>query len=39
MIEKKIRAWVKLVKTGRMTEQKFYEKYNAWKTTHYAEIA
>ena len=30
-MQKKIRAWVKLVKTGRMTEQKFYEKYNAWK--------
>lgn len=23
--------WYKLVKAGRMTEQKFYEKYNAWK--------
>ena len=28
---KKIRTWVKLVKSGRMTEHKFYEKYNAWK--------
>ena len=30
-IRKKIRTWVKLVKSGRMTEKKFYEKYNAWK--------
>lgn len=30
-IRKKIRVWAKLVKSGRMTEQKFYEKYNAWK--------
>lgn len=28
---KRIAVWVKLVKSGRMTEQKFYEKYNAWK--------
>ena len=30
-IRKKIRVWAKLVKSGKMTEQKFYEKYNAWK--------
>ena len=30
-IRKKIRTWAKLVKSGRMTEKKFYEKYNAWK--------
>ena len=30
-IRKKIRTWVKLVKSERMTEKKFYEKYNAWK--------
>ena len=30
-MQKKIRTWAKLVKSGRMTEQKFYEKYNAWK--------
>lgn len=30
-MRKKIRIWTKLVKDGRMTEQKFYEKYNAWK--------
>lgn len=30
-IQKKIRIWVKLVKSGRMTEAKLYEKYNAWK--------
>ena len=30
-IRKKIRIWAKLVKSGRMTEKKFYEKYNAWK--------
>lgn len=30
-IRKKLRTWSKLVKYGRMTEQKFYEKYNAWK--------
>lgn len=30
-MRKKIRTWVKLVKSGRMTENKFYEKYDAWK--------
>lgn len=30
-IRKRVRTWVKLVKSGRMTEKKFYEKYNAWK--------
>lgn len=30
-IRKKIRAWSKLVKSDKMSEQKFYEKYNAWK--------
>ncbi|MBO5484295.1 MAG: RNA-directed DNA polymerase [Lachnospiraceae bacterium] len=30
-IKKKIRAWAKLVKSGKMTEEKFYQKYNAWK--------
>ena len=30
-IKKKIRIWAKLVKLGRMTEDKFYEKYKAWK--------
>lgn len=30
-IRKRIAVWVKLVKSGRMTEQKFHEKYNAWK--------
>lgn len=30
-IRKKLRVWSKLVKSGRMTERKFYEKYNAWK--------
>ena len=30
-IRKKIRTMAKLVKSGRMTKQKFYEKYNAWK--------
>lgn len=30
-IRKKITVWVKLVNFGRMTEKKFYEKYNAWK--------
>lgn len=29
-IRKKIRVWAKLVKSGKMTERKFYEKYNAW---------
>ena len=30
-IRKKITVWVKFVNSGRMTEKKFYEKYNAWK--------
>ena len=30
-IRKRIRGWIKLVKSGRMSNQKFYEKYNAWK--------
>ena len=30
-IKKKITRWVRAVKTGKMTERKFYEKYNAWK--------
>lgn len=30
-IRKKIRVWAKLVKSDKMSEQKFYEKYNAWK--------
>lgn len=30
-IRRKIRVWAKLVKSGRMSEKKFYEKYNAWK--------
>ena len=30
-MRKKIRAWAKQVKSGKMTEKKFYEKYNAWK--------
>lgn len=30
-IRKRVRTWVKLVKSERMTEKKFYEKYNAWK--------
>lgn len=30
-MRKKIRTWAKLVRGGRMTEKKFYEKYNAWK--------
>lgn len=30
-IRKKIKTMAKLVKSGRMTKQKFYEKYNAWK--------
>lgn len=30
-IRKKIKTWVHLVKSGRMAEKKFYEKYNAWK--------
>jgi hypothetical protein len=30
-IRKKIRVWAKLVNSDKMSEQKFYEKYNAWK--------
>lgn len=30
-IKRKVTRWVKLVKAGKMTEKKFYEKYNAWK--------
>ena len=30
-IRKRLRKWCELVKTGRMTEKKFYERYNAWK--------
>lgn len=30
-VRKKVRTWAKLVKSERMTEQKFHEKYNAWK--------
>lgn len=30
-IRKKLRSWIRLVKSGKMTEQKFYGKYNAWK--------
>lgn len=30
-IRKKILRWSKAVKAGKMTEQKFYEKYEAWK--------
>ena len=30
-IRKRIRSWVKMVHSGRMSEKKFYEKYNAWK--------
>jgi hypothetical protein len=30
-IRKKIRVWAKLVNSGKMSEQKFYEKYNSWK--------
>lgn len=30
-IKKKLRRWAKAVKRGRMSEEKFYEKYNAWK--------
>lgn len=30
-IRKKIRTMAKLVKSGRMTKKKFYEKYNAWR--------
>ena len=30
-IRKKIRKWSGLVKSGRMSEEKFFEKYNSWK--------
>ena len=30
-IKRKVTRWVKLVKEGKMTEKKFYGKYNAWK--------
>lgn len=30
-IKKKIRRWSRAVKSGKMAEIKFYEKYNAWK--------
>lgn len=30
-IKKKVTRWARAVKAGKMTEQKFYEKYNAWK--------
>lgn len=30
-IRKKLRVWAKLVNNGKMTKQKFYEKYGAWK--------
>lgn len=30
-IRKRVTRWAKAVRTGKMTEQKFYEKYNAWK--------
>lgn len=30
-IRKKIRVWAKLVNSDKMSEKKFYEKYNAWK--------
>ena len=30
-MQKKIRKWVKAVKSNKMTEKTFYEKYNAWK--------
>lgn len=30
-IKKRLRSNAKLVKNGRMTQKKFYEKYNAWK--------
>ena len=29
-IKKKLRSWSRAVKEGKMTEKKFYEKYNAW---------
>ena len=30
-IKKKVKLWANLVKIGKITEKKFYEKYNAWK--------
>lgn len=30
-IQKKARTWAKAVKAGKITEKKFYERYNAWK--------
>lgn len=30
-MRKKIKKWSELVKSGKMTEEKFFEKYNAWK--------
>ncbi len=30
-MRKKIKKWSELVKSGEMTEEKFFEKYNAWK--------
>ena len=30
-IKKRLRRWVKAVKSGKMSEKKFFEKYNAWK--------
>lgn len=30
-MRKKIRKWSELVRSGKMTEEKFFEKYNAWK--------
>lgn len=30
-IKKRVRTWIKLVKSGEMSKEKFYEKYGAWK--------
>ena len=30
-IRKRLRSWSRAVKAGKMTEDKFYERYNAWK--------
>lgn len=30
-MKKKLRRWARAVKSGKMTEKKFYEKYGAWK--------
>ena len=30
-MKKKLRRWASAVKSGKMTEKKFYEKYGAWK--------